>query len=396
MRKFIDEIPDMRRRLPGVLPAPRHRVQSDLVDNFFLEMYQSAAEPLPTDTVKARSGTVDDSIALDEDPWLAAGASVQAEQEALMGENVDKWNPDFPVVNEAPLAVQARDFTVVGLPVRWLNHSNVRELYWLFLATWEVQAAHQLREDLGLPQGHDDLAAPAFRTFQRRCAQVWRRYLRFRKSSQHAQCTTCWRLQEAMACRGAAKEERLAAAAALRRHLRDQYLDRCIYWSLRWSNRQDMDVLTIIIDSMDKAKFAWPRWDFKRAPKEVEHLNRPRLVLTAALAHGWSTTLYWADESVTHGADAFVEVLIRTVEGVFQECKRAGRRFPNHLVVVSDNTVAQAKNSGVTTFLAFLVARKKFHTANLMFLRVGHTHEDVGPPVLFDLNDLSSQIHVQS
>ena len=59
-------------------------------------------------------------------------------------------------------------------------------------------------------------------------------------------------------------------------------------------------------------------------------------------------------------------------------CKETGRKFPKHLVVQSDNTTAQAKNTYVAMFMAFLVAKYKFATTNLFFLQVGHTHEDVG------------------
>ena len=47
------------------------------------------------------------------------------------------------------------------------------------------------------------------------------------------------------------------------------------------------------------------------------------------------------------------------------------------MVIQSDNTVAQAKNQYVAVFLAFLVSRRLFLSVNLMFLVVGHTHEDI-------------------
>ena len=56
---------------------------------------------------------------------------------------------------------------------------------------------------------------------------------------------------------------------------------------------------------------------------------------------------------------------------------RTGRRFPRHLVVQADNTVAQAKNQWVALWLAQLVRAGLFETCNLFFLRVGHTHEDI-------------------
>ena len=47
-------------------------------------------------------------------------------------------------------------------------------------------------------------------------------------------------------------------------------------------------VLTIIIDSMDKAKVAYTQYVFRK-PKSLDKWRRPRLVITAAIAHGWCT-----------------------------------------------------------------------------------------------------------
>ena len=52
-----------------------------------------------------------------------------------------------------------------------------------------------------------------------------------------------------------------------------------------------------------------PRWPFGRIPKDMEKLIRPKLVLTAGIAHGWTTGLFLSQENVFHGADAFLEVL---------------------------------------------------------------------------------------
>ena len=57
--------------------------------------------------------------------------------------------------------------------------------------------------------------------------------------------------------------------------------------------------------------------------------------------------------------------------------ERDGVLMPRHLVIQSDNTTSQAKNSLVGQFSATLVAAGKFETATLNFLPAGHTHEDV-------------------
>ena len=126
-------------------------------------------------------------------------------------------------------------------------------------------------------------------------------------------------------------------------------------------------MITIIIDSMDKQKRAWPQWRHLLS-KELEGLtssggHRPRLVITAAIAHGFCTDFYIAeDEDMFHGASAFCEVLTRTIDRVATICATTGQPFPKHLWVQSDNTTSQAKNEEVAKFLALLVGKQKFQT----------------------------------
>lgn len=74
--------------------------------------------------------------------------------------------------------------------------------------------------------------------------------------------------------------------------------------------------------------------------------------------------------------DHFCEVLSRTIQKVQSISKSQGTDIPMHLVVVADNTVAQAKNQFVLKFLAWLVAMGHFTSAVLFHLMEGHTHED--------------------
>ena len=114
---------------------------------------------------------------------------------------------------------------------------------------------------------------------------------------------------------------------------------------------------------MDKKKCVWPRYDFPKRPHDLENLKpRPRMTLTGALAHGWCTAFFDAPETLSHGADAFLEVLCITLSKVWDMCQVQGRRFPLHLVIQTDNTVAQTKNSLCAAFFCHMV---------------GHTHEDI-------------------
>lgn len=87
-----------------------------------------------------------------------------------------------------------------------------------------------------------------------------------------------------------------SAATEWRHHLRGQYHDRLVYWHLRWFSRlRSYNVVTVIIDSMDKAKLAWPQYAFRK-PKCLDRWARPRLVVTGAIAHGYCTNLYLTDD----------------------------------------------------------------------------------------------------
>lgn len=373
VRKQIKGTPDMRRsNIRGVsMPVTRNAEQARLIDTFFYELYQSAAEPLPEDfrcsEVRNQGVSIDDLISdshQQQDPdfdfWMETPA-VPAVSAVLQSSSLENPEGAFSV----NLLTVACNTKVLGLPMRYLPHQRVSDLYWQYQAWWDNLKAN----------GHIATDLPCYKTFLRRWS-LWQKRLKFRKSSQHAQCNVCYKLQAVLHSHGTGWGEKVQAARELRQHYRDQYLDRCLYWSLRWFSRHSSEVLVIIIDSMDKAKFAWPRW-IGRTPKTMDKLFRPKLVLTAALAHGYTTHLFLSSEQESHGSDAVCEMLSRTIEKVNAVCKKRGQPFPRHLVIQSDNTPAQCKNQFVTAFLAVLVARFKFVTATLNFLMVGHTHEDV-------------------
>jgi hypothetical protein len=162
-----------------------------------------------------------------------------------------EWSAEVQPVNQIAAITVASSDKVMGLRKRYLPHSKLHDLYWLFQGSWEVlSAASEGR------MGRLDVC-PSWPSFFRRWHDRWKWVLRFRTQSQHAQCTTCFDLQQRMHRRNASWQERMQAAADLKAHYKAQYLDRCLYWSLRFASRVDADVLTIIIDSMDKTKFAW-------------------------------------------------------------------------------------------------------------------------------------------
>ena len=347
--------------MTGGLPAiPRDAPQRRAVALFFSEMYQSAAEPLPDHAL---------------DPgWLDAPRPDQA---------VVVLDP--PLEDGGPLALSSVLLSTANLPVRYLPPGRPRDLYWQYLA-WH----DHLQEGFGGEEGDDPDAgdtlsgcprtAASWPTFWRTWSDNWKDVIKFRKSSQHTRCNVCHDFEQALHRSRGNLPEKVALARRLREHLRDQYLDRTIYWNMRWlsRNRCSEGVVTIIVDSMDKQTFAVPRYGFSKLPKYLEKFHRPRLTCCAAICHGWVTTVMLADENVQTGGNLLCEVVLRTLEKVQQIARSSGRPPPNHVVLQVDNTVAQAKNAVAFNLMSLLVGRGLAATSNLWFLREGHTHEDIG------------------
>ena len=84
--------------------------------------------------------------------------------------------------------------------------------------------------------------------------------MKFRRQSNHSVCNVCLRhkmlLQELSGHLNARKSQ----LEKYTDHLKSQYEDRLAYWALRGESRlRGKQQVTLIIDSMDQAKFSLPR-----------------------------------------------------------------------------------------------------------------------------------------
>lgn len=233
-------------------PVAQTGPQTCITDFFFQEMYQSAAESLPNagcQGVKASETPSDPDATYLDKPWLD-------KDDPLTGDLDNAWLPDRPAVDLSRALTLAANGIDMGLPVRFLGHTNLHSLYWCFLAHWSVLESQGVtgsgpgrRGRVGPGDG-----CPSYSTFRRRWFSVWCHYMCFRKSSQHAQCNTCWKLDQLIRDPKSSLAVKWKAGQELRQHYRATYLDRQIYWTLRLSSRlQPSTVLVIIIDSMDRA-----------------------------------------------------------------------------------------------------------------------------------------------
>jgi len=302
---------------------PRH--QGSIVDFFFMELYNSSGEPLAKSS-KVKAHCDEAEVELSHGAWFGHNTDPDVEE-------VYDWDPQPPDVSKFSMLTAAADgLPAVGLRERHIQHTKLSILYWQFLATWdtlkdmaEVKASPLGRKSQASPGsqiGELNRPPPCYTTFVERYKTVWKHYIKIRTPTEHAQCTVCFKLQAVIADSAQSIECRRQAAKELQEHHRAQYRDRLLYWNLRLASQCDSDVLVIIIDAMDKAKFAWPRWPWHRRPKDLAEVIRPKMNFTAVLAHGYLAYLFMSSEVISHGSDFCIEALARTIQAVYEMCHK--------------------------------------------------------------------------
>lgn len=135
-----------------------------------------------------------------------------------------------------------------SLPVRKLPPGRVIDLFILYTAACN----------------HGTYIPASRRTFNRVWRRQWREVLRFRKSSTHSTCRCCDMLKNNIRTATSLTIQAVNSAKLLL-HLRSQWADREIYWAIRHQAKTSKDVLSIMIDAMDKSKFALPRFSLKES-----------------------------------------------------------------------------------------------------------------------------------
>ena len=197
---------DMRR-----FPAPSGHTcpQGLIVDQFFCELYCSAAERLPE--VEAPLRNVDAHI---ESHQVQRSASSAGEAEPLTFLN---WTPHQQAMDVAGLAVSGNAL----LPARHLQHCRLSDLWWQFVA-W-----HGSCEQIA-----GQFPCPSWSTFWRRWHARWKDALRFRTTSQHSQCKRCFQCSAFLHKGNGTPDDKRQCAAQWRDHLTGQYHDRLVYWHM--------------------------------------------------------------------------------------------------------------------------------------------------------------------
>ena len=186
------------------------------VEQFFVELYHSAAEMLP-EMPDCELADVDWSIDKDE---LAQVQSTESKSKGTAPPTQAKMIPDWDP-GTALLEHQMLLGSHENLPMKHIQHSKPIDLWWLYLA-WV---------SLRCPAG---TKTACWSTFWQKWHCHWRYCLGLRKPTQHAQCTVCAQHSQYIHCSDATPQDKHHRAKDWQQHLREQYHDRLIYWHLRW------------------------------------------------------------------------------------------------------------------------------------------------------------------
>lgn len=223
---------------------------------------------------------------------------------------------------ESDLARSALQLGPSNLVRRFLPPGKFADMYTLYVS---FQTAS------GLP-----VASPT--TFYRVLRESgWRKVLRFRPTSTHTACYICSQLKARLK-HATDIQSHTDATDLLMRHLAGQFQDRSVYWSLRTRAKRDLDILTVITDSMDRGKFVLPRYLEGKAPKDLAVLNRPSCELTACIIHGRLIYVALADEGSGAGTSWVLEVLNRALDLAYVQAQQKNLPWPDVLKVFADNT----------------------------------------------------------
>ena len=202
--------------------------------------------------------------------------------------------------------------------------------------------------------------------------------LKIRAPTSHKVCSECTKhkyIIKKCICNRAAAD---AQSRMWSRHLQRQYNDRVYYWDLRAASRLGKNVsgqktLTIIIDSMDRSKWALPRSEALMS-KHLGTMHRPNLDVTAAICHGHLCAIYFAEPSIVKGSSWTCEVLCNLLHCL---CMQGVDLRDYEVCLHGDNCSKEIKCNSIARLLSLLVSRRRVRRAQLQTLVSGHSHEDV-------------------
>ena len=264
-----------------------------------------------------------------------------SESNASSGDELGAWDcNDADALHQKPVKKEVRKLPHGSMYEQWRQYKELGNPggYKLFWKTWTEDFAH----------------------------------LRFRGKRSHAVCNVCLKHKLMIRALGADAQGRLKQRHLYDMHLRGQYEDRQQYWRARSIARSLQEkVACMVLDAMDQSKFAWPR-SFRIGAKEFESFTRPRSHIYGGLCHGHYSLLTISHADTCKGSSMTVEILAHMLTLLSKTVDIRDWTIN----VLLDNAAGSNKNNCVFSFFGALIYFGLVGHVNVLFLRVGHTHED--------------------
>ena len=334
--KMIKSVRSGAASVPAKLP--RHRGTSDrkqyqLGDAWFFKFHQSLGEPLATH---------DDSL-LDEETHTVI------EQ------------PDHPLWSMSTMLTDdGKRYT----PKRYLNPGGFEDLWQMHQASTEAQ--NQVSKSTLLRVWNDR----------------WKHVLIFRNEGQGKRCKICAKLDE-QRLQATTEEERANLAEEKNRHIKEIMMDREINMRINRIAEHDAEnptvdglgqILKITIDGMDQAKFRCPR--NLNSTAEFDGLWRPSLHVCGAIVHGHLECYFIMGGDTAKDANMNATVVSRVLDLTAEKIGDQ-HSMPQSLILAADNTTRESKNQHFMNYNGHLVTGERFESAELNYMTVGHTHNEL-------------------
>ena len=204
--------------------------------------------------------------------------------------------------------------------------------------------------------------------------QFWRVFrkdfphLKFRQHSTHSMCSVCARHKLLIREMSHHLKARRKQHELYVQHLQHQYQDRCIYWQLRSLSRSRCGEILIIIDSMDQAKFSYPRGGIYRT-KDLASMQRPRSHISGILIHGYGVMFSVSGQDMPKDSNSMVELMSHALTTLQKEHKVQLNQCV--LNIQSDNTCREMKNNPFLRWLGYLVSNRALATAMIAWMIFG-------------------------
>eukprot|EP00438_Fugacium_kawagutii_P002097 Skav227031 [mRNA] locus=scaffold6915:16038:17861:- [translate_table: standard] len=247
---------------------------------------------------------------------------------------------------------------IADLPLRFLPPGTAHDLFLDMVAGFS-----------------DKSATPSYATFMK-AWNLFKPILKFRSKGDFQDCDRCVELKRAVKLgKKTSIKNVYEATLKLKEHYKQVGISREIEESLRKTPPSaPHPVLVVLTDGMDQAKWAIPRFSGWRAAKRFASLSRPKVIVQGVWCCYFGFHVFIGDCIQQHDSSFIFECLARALERIAAISRRKQISVPPEILLWTDNTSRENKNSTVFLNLSLLVARGQFRCATMANHPKGHSH----------------------